>query len=147
MKYFQYAIGSIVDANTGYGLAHGDRIDYRAAELRSRALRSKSTHAFFAAIGNLIRRAYESYREKARQRRAFHDLMSMNDHFLEDIGLTRGDLAAVRLGQTSLEELNEERRTRLAVAPLDYVATREIEIAARDTDAANEADYAGAKCA
>lgn len=147
MKHFQLAIASIVDASTGNGLVHGTHVDYRGEELRSRALRSKAVHGFFSAIAGTIRDIYENYREKARQRRAVADLMSMNDHFLEDIGLTRGDLAAVTLGQTSLEELNMERRARLAVAPLDAADIREVDSAARDADVVNEDNYARAKCA
>jgi len=147
MNHFQLAIASIVDANTGYGLNHGGKSDYREEELRARMIRSKSVHAFFSAIGKTIRRALAEYRENARQRRAIADLSNLNDHYLEDIGLTRGDILAVKLGQASLEELNADRRARLAVAPLDTVVTGKLDSAARNADAANAADYAEAKCA
>ena len=99
MKHLQFAIASIVDANTGFGLHHGGgKVDYEAEERAARTLRSRSVHAFFGAIGGIVRDAVAAHREKARQRRALEELSHLNDHFLEDIGLTRGDIAAVRLG-------------------------------------------------
>ena len=71
----------------------------------------------------------------------------LNDHYLDDIGLTRGDIAAVRLGQTSLEMLDSDRRARLAVAPLDFVGTGRVGDLTRETEAVNEAVYGTAKSA
>lgn len=147
MKQLHFAIASIVDANTGFGYVHDGKADYREEELRARAIRSKSVHAFFGAIAGVIRDAVAGYRERARQRKAVNDLLQLNDHYLEDIGLTRGDIAAVKLGQTSLEVLNADRRARLAAEPLDSIATREVDTAARATRAANEADFGKEKCA
>ena len=53
----------------------------------------------------------------------------------------------MRLGQSSLDQLNADRRTRLAAAPLDYLETRRVETRAADADAVNEAVFAEAKCA
>lgn len=146
MKHFQFAIASIVDANTGYGLARGGgNIDYRDAELRSRAIRSKSVHAFVAAIGAAVGDILADYRERARQRRAIEELSQLSDHYLDDIGLTRGDIAAVKLGQTSLEMLDSDRRARLAVAPLDFVDTDRVDDSIRAAEAVNEAEYGTAK--
>jgi len=148
MKHFQFAIASIVDANTGYGLPHGGgKVGYEAEEKRARALRSRSVHDFFSAIGSSIRDILADYRERSRQRRAIDELSRLNDHYLDDIGLTRGDIAAVRLGQTSLEALDSDRRERLAVAPLDTVDTAVVDDRARATDAVNEADYGASRCA
>ncbi|MGD2173516.1 MAG: DUF1127 domain-containing protein [Gammaproteobacteria bacterium] len=146
MKHFQFAIASIVDANTGFGLTRGGgNIDYRDAEIRSRAIRSKSVQAFFGAIRAAVRDTLAAYREKARQRRAIEELSLLNDHYLDDIGLTRGDITAVKLGQTSLEVLDADRRSRLAVAPLDFVDTGRIDDLTREAEAVNEAEYGAAK--
>ena len=146
MKHFQFAIASIVDANTGYGLEQGSsNSDYRDAELRSRAIRSKSVHAFIAAIGTAVRDTLADYRERARQRRAIEELSHLSDHYLDDIGLTRGDIAAVKLGQTSLEMLDSDRRARLAVAPLDFVDTNRVDDSTVAAEAVNEAEYGTAK--
>lgn len=145
MKHLQLAIASIVDANTGHGLVRGSKTDYRQVELRARLIRSKTVHALLGAISGTIRNAVAEYRETARQRKAVADLSNLSDHYLEDIGLTRGDIIAVKLGQASLEELNADRRARLAVAPLDTVATHKLGTAAGD--AVNAADYSEAACA
>lgn len=147
MKYFQFAIASIVDANTGYGLAQGSGADYRAQELRSRAIRSQSVHGLLGAIGERVRDTVAAYREKLHQRREIDELAQLSDYYLDDIGLTRGDITAVRLGQSSLEQLNADRRTRLAAAPLDYLETQRVDTRAANADAVNEAAYAEAKCA
>jgi uncharacterized protein YjiS (DUF1127 family) len=147
MKHFQLAIASIVDANTGHGFTHGNGIDYREEELRSRAIRSKSVHAFFGALGNLLRVSIASYRERARQRKAVEALAQLSDYYLEDIGLTRGDVAAVKLGQASLADLNTDRRARLAVKPLEVIATDKLDTTTGRSAAANEADFAQARCA
>jgi uncharacterized protein YjiS (DUF1127 family) len=146
MKPFHFAIASIVDANTGFGLVQdGRNIDYRDAELRSHVIRSQSVHAFFAAIGAAVRDSLAAYRERARQRRALDELSNLNDHYLDDIGLTRGDIVAVQLGQTSLEILDLDRRARLAVAPLDFVETEQVDDATRAAAAVNEAAYGKAR--
>ncbi len=145
MNHFQLAIASIVDANTGQGLVRDSKTDYQQEELRARMIRSKSVHALFGTIARTIRNAVAEYREAARQRKAVADLSNLSDHYLEDIGLTRGDVIAVKLGQASLEELNADRRARLAVAPLDTVATRRVGTATGE--AVNAADYTEAVCA
>lgn len=148
MKHFQFAIASIVDANTGYGLPHrGGKADYETEEKRARALRARSVLDFFGALGSSIRETVADYREKSRERRAIDELSRLNDHYLDDIGLTRGDIAAVKLGQTSLEALDSNRRERLAVAPLDFIETADVDNRTRAAEAVNEADYGAGKCA
>jgi hypothetical protein len=63
MKHLPFAIASIVNANTGFGLSHGGgKIDYRAAEQHARAIRAKSIIGLFAAIKQRIGIAVEAYR-------------------------------------------------------------------------------------
>ncbi len=147
MNHLQLAIASIVDANTGSGFVRGGGIDYREEELRAHAIRSKSVHELFGAIAGRVRDAVADFRERSRERKALDALSYLNDHYLDDIGLTRGDIAAVRLGQTSLASLGAERRARLAVAPLERVATDAVDVSARAARAANQADYVEARCA
>jgi uncharacterized protein YjiS (DUF1127 family) len=147
MKHFQFAIASIVDANTGHGLPQGGGGDYRAQELRSRSIRSQSVHALLGAIAQRVRDNVTAYRDRLRQRRAIEELAQLSDHYLDDIGLTRGDIAAVRLGQSSLELLNAERRARLAAASLDNLDTHRVDTRVSNADAVNEEVYAAAKCA
>jgi uncharacterized protein YjiS (DUF1127 family) len=147
MKHLHFAIASIVDANTGFGLSHGGKVDYEAGKKVARELRSSSVHGLFGAIGGIVRDAVTARREKARQRRALEELSNLSDHYLDDIGLTRGDIAAVRLGRTSLEALDSNRRARLAVAPLDFIDTETVDDSTREAEAVNEAEYGASKCA
>lgn len=107
MNMFQFAVASIVDANTGNGLVHANGTrDYAEIEHYGRRIRAKSSAQLFASIKSRVSAGIASYRASVKQRRDLHTLMSLNDHLLEDIGLHRGDLYAVQLGTTSLDELN-----------------------------------------
>lgn len=107
MNMFQFAVASIVDANTGNGLVHANGTrDYAEIEHHGRKIRAKSITQLFAEIKSRFTAGIASYRASVKQRRDLHTLMNLNDHLLEDIGLHRGDLYAVQLGTTSLDELN-----------------------------------------
>ncbi|MCP4389048.1 MAG: DUF1127 domain-containing protein [Gammaproteobacteria bacterium] len=107
MNIFHLAVASIVDANTGNGLVHANGTrDYAAVEHYGRKIRAKSIAALFADVKSRITASIASYRASAKQHRDLRTLMDLNDHLLEDIGLHRGDLYAVQLGATSLDELN-----------------------------------------
>lgn len=107
MKGLHFAIASIVDANTGNGLAQAKgSSDYRAAAVRGRTIRAKSIAALFNSIKARVVKVIAGFRAVAKQRRDLNSLMNLNDHLLDDIGLTRGDLHAVRLDSTTLDELN-----------------------------------------
>ena len=145
MNHFIYAIASIVDANTGYGFAHGNGTrDIRALENRAREIRSKSVLAILGAARDAVVAFARAQGEKSRQRRAIAELARLSDYHLEDIGLTRGDVSAVSLGQVSLEELNENRRLRLSAQELESARSARIATAA-DSDAFNDDDYVEAK--
>jgi uncharacterized protein YjiS (DUF1127 family) len=107
MNMFQFAIASIVDANTGNGLVYGNgKLDYAAFESHGRKIRTKSIVALFASIGSRVGEVIASYRATAKQRRDLRALTNLNDHLLDDIGLSRGDLHSVRMGAVTLDELN-----------------------------------------
>ncbi len=113
MKHFNLAIASIVDANTGNGL-NRDFIDpfgaYHSAHQRSaHEIRSRSFLDLVAKIKNSVQKYIEDSKTKARNRQAIKDLRQMDDRFLKDIGLSRGDLYALQQGSTSLEALNARR--------------------------------------
>jgi len=148
MKGLHFAIASIVDANTGNGLAHAKGgSDFAAAAVHGRTIRAKSIAALVNSIKARVVKVIAGFRAAAKQRRDLNSLMSLNDHLLDDIGLTRGDLQAVRLGSTTLDELNAA-----------YVAARRSEssnqfgIAAIDSindelEAINQQHFDRRKCA
>ena len=114
MKHLQFAIASIVDANTGYGFAGGDTRNTVELERRAHEIRSRSVHALLRGLRDSIASLLSTIRERSRRRQALAALSGLSDHYLEDIGLTRGDVTAVELGQVTLESLNAERRVRLS---------------------------------
>ena len=148
MKLFQFAVASIVDANTGNGLVHsGGRIDYTAAERHGRAIRAKTVAALFSLINDQIRNAISRYQERALQRRGLSQLSRLDDRLLKDVGLTRGDLMAVKLGHTSLAELAPLRRADDVVETLNLAVPDQKIDQEHDIDAVNEAYYAEQNCA
>jgi uncharacterized protein YjiS (DUF1127 family) len=111
MKLFQFAVASIVDANTGYGYVHNlDKIDYDAEIKNSRLIRSQS---FVDLLGSIVRRvsaSFDRYKDRIQQRRTLSQLYRLNGHLLRDIGLTTSDLNSVAAERISFEQLNSNRR-------------------------------------
>ena len=148
MKHFSFAIASIVDANTGFGLSHsGRKIDYRVAERHGLAIRAKSIIALFGAIKQRIGVAVEAYRVRAQARRDLQKLRNLSDRMLKDIGLTRGDLASVQYGAVTLKQLDAERKASHQVAGQHVTTSTRVEKVNQAQEAVNQALYAEAKCA
>jgi uncharacterized protein YjiS (DUF1127 family) len=147
MSILQFAVASLVDANTGNGLVHRDgRINYAAAAQRGRVIRANSVKSLFAAIKTQAGALLANYRERARQRRELNALLQLNDYHLRDIGLTRGDLFAVEMGQVTLAQLyarrNKQLNTETRAARVD-----QINLQTENLTVANESFYDEAKCA
>jgi uncharacterized protein YjiS (DUF1127 family) len=148
MSLIQFAVTSIVDANTGYGLVHnGGRIDYAAAAQRGRTIRAKSIIALYSLIKDKLGNVISNYRERAMKRRQLVDLAQLDDRLLKDIGLSRGDVFAVELGQVTLEQLDAQHRNDYRNELLDLTTARQIGEQTRKLDAVNEAVYERAECA
>jgi len=111
MKLFEFTIAPIVDANTGYGLESKNLgVDYSAAIHAGREIRAKSVLAWFASIKHRIGQVISNYRVRAYNRRAIDGFSKLSDRLLKDIGIERYELASVRAGLTTLEELDASRR-------------------------------------
>lgn len=148
MNMFQFAIASIVDANTGNGLVHaGTRPDYSNLEKRGRRIRSKSVIDLAQAIIGRIVDLLESQRAKARKRRDLDRLLGLNDHLLADIGLPRSDLYLVQAGAVQLQELIAGYRSRHRQHQSRVKQSMQTEIYDAAPDATNEQLYEQRKCA
>lgn len=146
MNLFNFAIASIVDANTHY--LHG-RVapDYNAAMRHGREIRGKSVVASLKALGRGLRSAYRNYRDRRAEKREVAALLQMNDALLRDIGLSREELFAVHYGITALADLQARRAAHLE-ATGSGKAKRSLRITVdREHKAANEAVFASSKCA
>lgn len=148
MKLLQIAVASIVDANTGYGLAHsGGRIDYSAQARHGRSIRAKSIMALYGLVKEQLGKAVSSYQKHAKHRRQLALLGQLNDHLLRDIGLSRGDLIAAELSQVTLTQLDAQRHNGQQNELLDLTTAGRVDQQTLQLNAVNEAIYAGAKCA
>ena len=148
MNMFQFAIASIVDANTGNGLIHSSgKLDYAAAESHARVIRAKSISDLLASIRSRLVEIASRYRVAAKQRRELRVLMTLNDHLLDDIGLSRGDLHAVRLGAVTLDELHARYRSARSSGQVQRNELTAGETVKIELDAINEQFFDARKCA
>lgn len=148
MKLLQFAIASIVDANTGNGLAHSpERIDYATAECAARRIRSRSFIDFLRQIGNGISAARVALRARREQQRNLHSLSRLNDYLLDDIGFSRGDILAAEYGQIDLAQLESRRASNRRSGQIQLLNRIAVADNLETGSALNEAAFARAKCA
>ena len=146
MNLFNYAIASIVDANTHY--LHGSgAADYSAAVRHGREIRGKSVVASLKALGRGLSSAYRNYRDRRTEKREVATLLQLNDALLRDIGLNRNDLFAVHYGITTLADL-QTRRSSQFETDVQARIKRSMKVKVQgEHDPANEAVFDSAKCA
>ncbi len=148
MKLYEFAIASIVDANTGHGLVGKNlSVDYASEIHRGGEIRSKSVLALFASIKQRIGQVISNYRVRAYNRRAINVISNLSDRLLKDIGIERYEIAQVRAGLTTLGELDASRRSSqidtVQVLHSSGLVDKEI----RKLDAINQDSYAQARWA
>jgi uncharacterized protein YjiS (DUF1127 family) len=148
MNLLQIGIASIVDSNTGYGLPHpAGRIDYTAAETRAQQIRSKTLTILAQRISDRIAQAMQALSGNREHRRGLQQLADLDDHMLDDVGFSRGDISAAQAGQIDLGQLAMRRRespagNRLQLQKLEITSQNPV------TDSAiNEALYTRENCA
>lgn len=148
MNHFHFAIASIVDANTGNGLVqHGSRIDYAAAASYGRRIRSKSILALLQQVKARLSAALASIRERQAEKRNLRRIAGLNDHMLEDIGISRGDVMALKMGLTDLRQLDAQRCSKHSMTRLQRSASTSDVGSKVGREAFNEAIFAKARCA
>ena len=148
MNNIQFAIASIVDANTGNGLVHDShRIDYGAAASHGREIRSKSVLALLQRVAAGFYALLKPIREHLAARRNLRKIAALNDHLLEDIGLSRGDVIALQLGQVDVSQLEAKRFARHTARNARRSAVVSKIGNGVERNAFNEAVFARAKCA
>ncbi len=148
MKLFEFAIASIVDANTGHGL-EGKKlsVDYSAAIHTGREIRAKSVLAWFASIKHRIGQVISNYRVRAYNRRAINAFSNLSDRLLRDIGIERYELAQLRAGLITLEELGASRRPSQVDNVQALQSPVRIDKEVRKLGAVNLESYVLARCA
>lgn len=129
MKILQFAIASIVDANTGHGLdskpASEQIRDYRQTMQKGIEIRAKPLIAIFASIKKVLAASLTNYRVRVKQRADLEALLSLDEHMLRDIGINRGDLPLLKSGVMTLQQLATKRQVhRQAEFEVYYEGTR-----------------------
>ena len=148
MKLFEFAIASIVDANTGHGLEGKNlSVDYASEIHRGREIRSKSVLALFASIKHRIGQVISNYRVRAYNRRAINEISNLSDRLLKDIGIERYELAQLRAGLTTQEEFDASRRPIQIDSVQALYSSALVDKEIRKLDAVNQDSYAQARCA
>ena len=77
---------------------------------RSRTIRSKTAIKLFSSLLVAFKDGLDSMIRRYQEKAAIDRLSRLNDHYLKDIGVTRGDISALRAGVISVEEFNQQRR-------------------------------------
>ena len=154
MKLFNFAIASIVDANTGSGISRQfvEQLGSKesAYEQAGREIRAKSVLDLLSKIKSAFNQYVSDSRAAARARRNTEAESQLSDHTLKDIGLTFVDIQDLKSGQVTLEALNARRdqyRDQAASKNrLRQLSTR-VSTQVLDFDSANQDQYETAKCA
>jgi uncharacterized protein YjiS (DUF1127 family) len=144
----QFAVASVVDANTQDGLLnHLGATKSRHEMAPGKVDRFPRLKFLGQSITNFVANLLAAYRERSKARRDLEQLQGLSDHLLRDIGIGRNDLDAVDRGAISLEDLRNRRsqsRTE-SLATLDqFQLSRCVD---DSVNVANEASYKPTQCA
>ncbi len=145
MKLFEFAIASIVDA---HGLEGKNlREDYTAASPTAHEIRATTIIAWYASIKHRRGQVISNYHVRANNRRAINEISNLSDRLLKDIGIERYELASVRAGLTTLEELIASRRSGQVDNVQALQSPVRVDKEVRKLGAVNQDSYAQARCA
>ncbi len=153
MKLLNFAIASIVDANTGNGINRqfvsqfgSNKTDYVQHGLD---IRAKSILALIGKIKASVTQYIENSKATAQARRSSKEVLQMSEHMMKDVGLTYNDLNDLRLGLISLNTLNQRRdqNRNEQDAGLGRLSLQQVSVGKNDLESSNEEAYELAKCA
>ena len=114
MKLISLAIASIVDANLNQN--YSQQYTHSSAELndsqikRGRLIRSKSIFDFAGSLVSGVAGIIEKVKERRQERRGIEQLLKLNDHMQQDIGLIEFDLQGLKSGTLTLNDLRQRRK-------------------------------------
>jgi uncharacterized protein YjiS (DUF1127 family) len=155
MSLLNFAVASIVDANTGNGFNRQfvDQFGSKSTpyEQHGHEIRARSILTLLAKIKASALIYIESSRTAARERQIARQISELSHHLLKDIGLTQVDAYDLRSGLISLDSLNARREPNLeeqqaGLTPFSH--SPEPVISSRDNlESDNEIGYELKKCA
>ncbi len=153
MKLLNFAIASIVDANTGNGINRqfvsqfgSNKTDFAQ---HGRDIRANSILALIGKIKASVTQYIENSKATAQARRSSKEVLQMSEHMMKDVGLTYNDLNDLRLGLISLNTLNQRRdqNRNEQDAGLGRLSLQQVSVGKNDLESSNEEAYELAKCA
>jgi len=155
MKLFNFAIASIVDANTGTGVNQRFVEQFGSKnssyEQLGREIRAKSILGLVGKIKSAFIQYIADSKAIARERRAVEEVSQMSASMLEDVGLTQNDADDLRLGLISVDSLNvrrdKNRSEREASLSRLNQSSKQVNISGSDHETANQENYELKKCA
>ena len=151
MSVLQFAIASIVDANTNYlngsGSSHDQIRNYQATMLEGRKIRAKSLIAIVDAARRRLAAAVASYRIRAKRGEEVNQLLSLSDRMLRDIGLERGDIVALQADLITFEQLGSKRSASNSATARNIQPTVPVDKDIQKQTAANQDCFAQVNCA
>jgi uncharacterized protein YjiS (DUF1127 family) len=151
MKLLQLAVSSVVGATTG---SHLTQTSNRTSQPQDSQYQTPQTGRSIlpfirnklASVLRLVNRLAAANKQRLQRRKDTIQIFQLNAHYLKDIGLTYDDLADLRSGQRSLNQLNTMRfENQKSFSPrLKKVATSKIK--ASSLKAANQQHGEFASC-
>jgi len=155
MKLINFAISSIVDANTGNGVSRRFAEQFGSKnsnyEQFGREIRAKS---ILDLVGN-IKSAFIQYiadsKAKAQEQRSVEEISQMSASMLKDVGLTQNDVGDLCRGLISLDSLSarrdQNRNQREAHLSRLSQPPKQVNISGSGHESANQENYELKKCA
>ena len=147
MKPFTFAIASIIDSHTGFGLPHETRIDYERIDRDTRRHRASRFINGLIQVRSFFNLLSYHLRKRRELNRSLRELGALNERMLDDIGFTRGDILAAQSGRLDRQELEQRRVENRGTKRIQF---RETVTTGKNTsprEAFNDAVFARAKCA
>jgi len=155
MKLFNFAIASIVDANTGNGVSRRFVEQFGSKNSSyvqlGREIRAKSILGLVGKIKSALIQYIADSKAKAQERRSVEEISQLSASMLEDVGLTQNDADDLRLGLISLDSLSARRDqnrnqrevhlSRLSQSP------KQVNISGSGHESTNQENYELKKCA
>ena len=75
----------------------------------ARKIRANTLRNSLGGLGSALGKVWSNHLEKQKTRRNLHELSSLSDRNLRDIGVSRGDVSALVAGALSVNEFNAQR--------------------------------------
>lgn len=151
MKLLTLAIASIVDANLNQGYTR-QLTGSKPAQHSSQYHYGDQTglNSFFKLLGWAVGRLTQIsdiISERRKERQGIGQLLRLNGHLLEDIGLQEFDLQGLRTGSITLDEIKLARDTRFAaMQPVSKRPVQTVKKSIVDLQSANQESFELAKC-